>query len=492
MPAAPLPRALGARLLTLLLGLGLAGGLLPARAAPAPEAGASAPAAKPARPARKPAAPKPPPLPMPEDSQHSLPPGAQLILPAGGKLARVAVGQEAVADVTPLRDDAHGDHVLVRTRAVGRTEVLIWRRGTPQPARHLIEVTARVDGLELKPDGQGALRVEGGSPGLVERAQAFRALQKASGLKDSLPDASQVQLRPSTVQVDVKVVEFSRSSLREIGLNLFTNRVNNNGFSFGLFTPSTLGTLTQGPAFDPRNPSSAARLSFSNSRAPFTDAFNLAFGRRGLVGTLSLLEANGLARVLAEPSLTALSGQHASFLAGGEIPVPVPQGLGSVAIEYKSFGIGLTVSPTVLGEDRIVLKVAPEASDLDFSNGLQLNGALVPAILTRRADTTVEMGDGESFVIGGLVNSATTSAVDKLPLLGDLPILGSFFKTTRAGKEERELLIVVTPRLVRPIARGAELPPLPGASRERSQASTFQHHLLGPHLVPEVVPGFSR
>lgn len=478
-------RASGARRLALVLGLALAS-TLPVQGAEPPPSGTRA-----TRPARK-AAPKPPEAPMPEDSQHTLPPGAQLILPAGGKLARVAVGQEAVADVTPLRDDRHGDSVLIRTRGVGRTEVLVWRRGTAQPARHVIEVVAQVDGLGIKPDAQGNLRVEGGSPGLLERAQALKALQRSSGLKDGAPDASVVELRPSTVQVDVKVVEFSRSSLREIGLNLFTNRVNNNGFSFGLFTPSTLGTISQGPSFDPRNPTSAARLTFSNSRAPFTDAFNLAFGRRGLVGTLSLLEANGLARVLAEPSLTALSGQNASFLAGGEIPVPVPQGLGSVAIEYKAFGIGLTVSPTVLAEDRIVLKVAPEASDLDFSNGLQINGALVPAIITRRADTTVEMGDGESFVIGGLVNSATTSAVDKLPLLGDLPILGSFFKTTRAGKEERELLIVVTPRLVRPIARGAELPALPGASRERPQSSTFRHHLLGPHLVPEVVPGFSR
>ncbi|NVL89310.1 type II and III secretion system protein family protein, partial [Escherichia coli] len=119
---------------------------------------------------------------------------------------------------------------------------------------------------------------------------------------------------------------------------------------------------------------------------------------KGLFADLSLLESNGMARVLAEPSLVALSGQSANFRAGGEIPIPVPQALGTTTIEYKPFGIGLTVSPTILSENRIALKVAPEASDLDFSRGVTLNGATVPAIVTRRADTTVELGDGESFV----------------------------------------------------------------------------------------------
>lgn len=442
-------------------------------------------------PARRPGAIRPAPEPaLPEPSTQSLQPGQQLLLPVGGKLLRVSVGQETVADVTPLRDAKRGDSVLVRARGVGRTEVLIWRQGSAQPVSHTIEVAARLGGLELKPGESGTAVLEGGAPSLIEHAQGRSALQRASGSKDALIDASVVHATPSTVQVDVKVVEFSRSVLKEVGLNLFSNRT---GFSWGVFSPSTLGTVTPGPALgNGVTNGSAARVTFTGSRAPFTDAFNLIIGRRGLVANLSLLESNGLARVLAEPSLTALSGQSASFLAGGEIPVPVPQGLGSVAIEYKSFGIGLQVSPTVLSDDRIVLKVAPEASDLDFGNGLQINGALVPAIITRRADTTVELGDGESFVIGGLVNTTTTSNVEKLPVLGDLPILGSFFKNTRYSKDERELLIIVTPRLVRPIARGADVPGLPGQSRSREDGAAFRHHLLGPALSGEVVPGFSR
>ncbi|KAB0563814.1 type II and III secretion system protein family protein, partial [Brucella pituitosa] len=147
----------------------------------------------------------------------------------------------------------------------------------------------------------------------------------------------------------------------------------------------------------------------------------------------------------------------ANFLAGGEIPIPVPQALGTTTIEYKPFGIGLTVSPTILSENRIALKVAPEASDLDFSRGITLNGATVPAIITRRADTTVELGDGESFIIGGLVSRSTQSNLNKVPFLGDLPVIGTFFKQLNYNQDERELVIIVTPHLVRPMARNAPI-----------------------------------
>ena len=199
-----------------------------------------------------------------------------------------------------------------------------------------------------------------------------------------------------------------------------------------------------------------------------------------------------MARVLAEPTLVAMSGQSASFLSGGELPVPVPQGLGSTAIEYKPFGIGLTLTPTVLSNDRIVLKVAPEASDLDYTNSLSLGGVAVPAITTRRADTTVELGDGESFIIGGLVSRTTTSNADKIPLLGDLPILGTFFKQSKYQMSEKELVIVVTPQLVKPIARGTDLAPyLPGSAEQRDGA-VWRSFFLGGADASAVVPGFSR
>jgi len=211
----------------------------------------------------------------------------------------------------------------------------------------------------------------------------------------------------------------------------------------------------------------------------------------GLGLNVGFLEGNGMARVLAEPTLVALSGQSASFLSGGELPIPVPQGLGTTSIEYKPFGIGLSVTPTVLADDRIVLKVAPEASDLDYANALSLNGVPVPAISTRRADTTVELGDGESFIIGGLVSRSTSSSVNKVPMLGDLPVLGAFFKQTNYQMNEKELVIVVTPHLVKPLARGTDLSArLPGAGVQRD-APVWRSILLG-GAGGDAVPGFSR
>ena len=164
-------------------------------------------------------------------------------------------------------------------------------------------------------------------------------------------------------------------------------------------------------------------------------------------------------------SLTAMSGQTASFLAGGEFPIPVPQGGGgsntSVTIEYKEFGIRLSLTPTVLGEDRIVLKVAPEVSELDFDSSVTLQGTTVPGIRVRRTDTTVQLGDGESFVLSGLVDQDLAASVDKVPWLGDLPFIGAFFRNTRYDRQDRELIMVVTPHLVTPLARGTDVP-LPG------------------------------
>ncbi|MEG0186874.1 MAG: type II and III secretion system protein family protein, partial [Stenotrophomonas sp.] len=189
------------------------------------------------------------------------------------------------------------------------------------------------------------------------------------------------------------------------------------GFSFGVFGR---GSYTGG----------GASTIPGTSVSPMSAAFNLLmqFDKAGIGINIGILEGNNLARVLAAPTLVALSGQSANFLSGGEVPVPVPAGTGLVGIQYKPYGIGLTVSPTVLSNDRIVLKVAPEASELDYANTVVISGTSVPSITTRRADTTVELGDGESFVIGGLVSRSTSSGTDKVPLLGDIPVLGVLFK----------------------------------------------------------------
>ena len=189
----------------------------------------------------------------------------------------------------------------------------------------------------------------------------------------------------------------------------------------------------------------------NSSLLEFTDYLNLFFFHRGegLGGVLKALQGRGLLQSLAEPNLIAYNGQEASFLAGGEIPIPVVQGLtGNVSIVYKEFGIRLTFTPTIAG-DVIRLKLRPEVSTLDFNNGIILSGFRIPALNTRRAETDVELRDGQSFAIAGLMNNISQADKQAIPLLSKLPIIGNLFKSRADRAEQTELLVLVTPRLVR-------------------------------------------
>jgi len=155
---------------------------------------------------------------------------------------------------------------------------------------------------------------------------------------------------------------------------------------------------------------------------------------------------------LAEPTLTALSGETASFLAGGEFPIPVSQAIGAVTIEYKQYGVGLAFTPVVLGDGRISMRVRPEVSEISSAGSVTLNGFVVPALTTRRAETTVELGSGQSFMLAGLLQNNNNNSIQKAPFLGDLPILGALFRSTSYQRNETELVIIVTPYLVRPVS----------------------------------------
>ena len=396
----------------------------------------------------------------------------ELLIPKG--IDRMAIADEAVAGVTLTRQSPNSAaaRLIVTGKAAGRTSLMVWEKGQSAATVYALEVRRRASTLSGTLDSMTA------------HQDARDTATAAGGEKSALVDRSVVNVRSNTVQVEVKIVEFNRSVLKQAGLNIFSTRANSNGFSFGVFTPSSLGSVSFAP-------NGAISGDYNN---PLAQAFSLLFnfGKAGIGLNVGFLEGNGMARVLAEPTLVALSGQSASFLAGGELPVPAPQGLGTTSIDYKPFGIGLTLTPTVLSNERIVLKVAPEASDLDYTNSLSINGVAVPAITTRRADTTVELGDGESFIIGGLVSRTTTSNADKVPLLGDIPVLGTFFKQNKYQMSEKELVILVTPHLVKPIARDTDLGPyLPGGSSERRDGPVWRAHLLGP-ASGTAVPGFSR
>ncbi len=162
--------------------------------------------------------------------------------------------------------------------------------------------------------------------------------------------------------------------------------------------------------------------------------------------------AMGLVTTLSQPNLTALSGETAEFLAGGEFPIPLSQGLGTTTVEYKKYGVSLAYTPTVLANGRISMRVRPEVSELSSQGAMTLNGFQVPALTTRRAETTVELGSGQSFMIAGLLSNNAQNTIDKAPGVGDLPILGNLFKSTEFRKGETELVIVVTPYLVKPVS----------------------------------------
>lgn len=351
----------------------------------------------------------------------------QLQLPVA--VTRLAVGNPDVAEVRLLNRDS----VLLVGKGPGVTNVSVWTRCSKEP--HQAEVVIA---------GEATAALTGSVPG---------------------HDAS----LPSQVQTDIRFVEVNRSRLREVGMRIFGTQSNN--FLFG--SPGTgPGSVGVGEVSG-ITPGAPVPLS--------ADGFNIVWGGGSskFLGALNALEQSGFAYTLSQPSLVALSGQSASFLAGGEFPVPIPSsGSDSLSIEYKEYGIRLNLTPTVIDRNRIHLKVAPEVSELDFSAGIVISGTQVPALNVRRTDTSVTLADGESFVISGLINSQNRAAVDKLPGLGDIPVLGAFFRSSSLTNEEHELLMIVTPRLVNPLAADAQLPALPGEALRDYDPSAFGMLLL--------------
>lgn len=411
------------------------------------------------------------------DTQITLGVREQRSLDIPSDLERIAVADPEVADVVIIkRSSVKKGGILVVGKKPGNTTISIWSRtgaitswNVQVQSQLQSKQTASTESLHIY--GNTAL-IAGQSPSMIAHANTTAAAVH-SVEKERILDTSTVGVS-GVVQIDVKIVEFSKTVLKEAGFDFLLTRTNGN-FSFGL-----------------ANNLSSSLPSSTPASAAFQLVTSLTRGSMRLATSLQLIEANGLARVLAQPSLTALSGQSASFLAGGELPIPQSGGLGTTTIQYKPFGIGLTVTPTVLASNRIALKVAPEASDIDYMNALVTNNTAIPAITTRRAETTLELGDGESFVIGGLVSRSTKSNITKVPFLGDLPIIGTFFRNMSYSQDEKELVIIVTPHIVNSIAKGTELP-LPGADKERRDvpSNAWGAYVLGT-AGRDDLPGFSK
>ncbi len=268
------------------------------------------------------------------------------------------------------------------------------------------------------------------------------------------------------VMLEVRVSEMSRSLSQSLGINF--NGVSSNGRQFGVSMLNNLSSTTGGvfgQAFQQRNPISGDILTipptttgFPISPTTVTGNVNgmLRFLGNGATWTVLIdaLKDQGLLKVLAEPTLIALSGKNANFLAGGEFPIPIPQPSASgsiIAIQYKPFGVALNFTPTVLSNNKISMQVAPEVSELDFSQAVSLQGYVIPSLTTRRVFTTIELADGQSFAIAGLLKDEVREEMQKYPLLGDIPILGALFRSSSFQKNETELVIIVTPHLVKPL-----------------------------------------
>ena len=248
------------------------------------------------------------------------------------------------------------------------------------------------------------------------------------------------------VMLEVRVAEMQRSLLKRLGINF--GIVDNGGVGFGATTLNGLSEIVK---------TSAGTLASSVGVSPFGFNFTPNVLLRGVSGALTwtafidALKGNNLTKVLAEPTLVTSSGQEATFLAGGEFPIPVPQSFGVTTIKYKQFGIGLKFNPIVMSEGRISMKVSPEVSQLDAANGVSIVGGItIPALTTRRVDTVIELQDGQSFAMAGLIQENIREAISKYPVLGDIPVLGTLFRSTSFQKDETELVVIVTVHLVKP------------------------------------------
>lgn len=373
----------------------------------------------------------------------------------------VTVGDPEVADVAPLTD-----HTLsILGKRIGTTRVTVYAEGKRQLGIFDIEVSYDVSRLatEIRSAVGAGMRVSSvnGRIMLSGVAPDATTLDKAVTIaRQFAPDIiNTVRVaQPQQVMLEVRFVEATRQAGRELGVqwNVFNSHMTANVGS----RRSAAGLPITAPTSPTQIPIGEVAAGVLSGASPF----GFLLGRIIASGTtvdvmINALEQRGLARSLAEPNLTALSGDTASFLAGGEYPIPVSGTNNSVTVEYKRYGVGLAFTPTVLRDGVINLKIEPEVSQFDVNNAIALGPGLppVPALIVRRASTTIEMRDGQSFVIGGLLQNISKANQQQVPWLADVPILGALFASRSFLKDETDLAIIVTPRLVRPARPGDPL-----------------------------------
>jgi pilus assembly protein CpaC len=373
--------------------------------------------------------------------------GKSTVIQLDTRVADLMLGDPTVADVLPLTSTS----VYLLGKKAGSTTLSIYGPGRTLISALDLNIGPDLDGLramisETMPgENNVQVRSANGSVILSGIATSAPRAQRMTGLAESFAPGKVVNLLgvggSQQVMLSVRIAEVSRSASKALRLN--TSAVDSQGRA-----RTTTATGDQ----------------FVSGGTAVTDTFGIAAlswigGRYSFDVLFEALEERGQVRTLAEPTLVAMSGDTASFLAGGEFPVPVARednagtGRSTVTVEFKQFGVSLSFTPTVLEDGMINLNVAPEVSSIDINNSVTAAGFRIPGLKTRRANTTVELRDGESFVIAGLLNTGYENEVRQLPFAGDLPVIGSLFRSSGFRKDETELAIIVTPYLASPTRR---------------------------------------
>jgi pilus assembly protein CpaC len=390
--------------------------------------------------------------------------GKSVLIDIARPIQRIAVGLGDVAEATAVSPE----EILVNGKTAGDTSLIVWEGGGGRQFFNVVVrpspgvASDRLEGLrrELRTELPGQpIRVSSENGQVFLRGtvkdltSSARAIQIASTV-GKVVNLLYVDVPPSEPQIMLKVrfASVDRTVEKQLGINIFS-----------LGAANTIGSVTTGQ-FPP--PSITSPTTGGNTAtAALSNLGNLFIFRPdlNLGATITALETKGLLEVLAEPDVLAYNGKQASFLAGGEYPYPVVNGVtgggtGAVTIQFKEFGVRLNFIPTITPRNTIHLQVAPEVSSLDFTNGVTISGFTVPGLTVRRVRTDVELKEGQSFAIGGLLDNRETQTFNKIPFIGDVPVLGKFFQSIQRTKQNTELIVIVTPEIVAPIPAGAPLP----------------------------------
>jgi pilus assembly protein CpaC len=391
--------------------------------------------------------------------------GRSLVITSPARVKRVSIADPNIADaivISPFQ-------VLLNGKTPGGVSLVIWDE-SDQSQTFEIFVDLDIMGLSQKIHEvfpKEAIRVEA-SKDLVmisghasTRAAQAQILAIVSAVTPKVVNLMEAPAPPllGEILLQVKFAEVDRSNLKQFGVNLFSpgNSATGPGSTIGAattgqFTPPVLNSLSTGSTSNggAGSASLSSNFSFSNLLNFFLFRPDLNLG-----ATIEALQNKNVLQILAEPNLLTATGKEASFLAGGEFPYPVVQsstGGNAITIQFREYGVRLTFTPTILENGQIHLKVKPEVSALDYSNSLTISGFTIPAISTRRVESEMDLGDGQSFAIAGLVDDRVTRLMNKVPGIGDLPVLGQLFRSVQFSKSKTELLILVTPRIVKPLA----------------------------------------